>query len=382
MSSHFQNHGGIHRYLGDVSGAVDCSNNPYDLRPAAQAIVQAALKMRTAMPKNQPFVILMDELHHVSSHVQLKQLVTAGLLQSGEIPRFNFELPHNSWSKKNTNKKIIEIRPSLLYRPYDYDDNGRSTLSSFIAHNNSTTATVSKHDLYGYLYKNNIPTMFCGAPHIFVSQNNVRLDFNDPALREVAKFVLRKNNLDGVVIDCSTPDQIKACMTIRNHYMAFKTIEENRKKPTNFIIQEAGMSHVFGSLANDCDYVDSLAAVYKKLGIAVLPVLITTPSLGDSFDLNDVPPAACETLKQSIVVNNLAEDAFQMTADKDFSNRQIAEERKIIQRINRESGGEVPLLETYTNKAQYVQIANLESSRISAKCVARGPANHLNPVSA
>ena len=41
---------------------INCSSNPYDLRPAADIILGAAYSMRETMPDNQPLVILMGPM--------------------------------------------------------------------------------------------------------------------------------------------------------------------------------------------------------------------------------------------------------------------------------------------------------------------------------
>jgi hypothetical protein len=83
---------------------VDCSQNPYDLRPAVNAIMAAQNWILDRLPKGQKLIIIMGEYHRRFLHTHLREAVLRALDQQKECdPKRSFaygvELPSNfhSW---------------------------------------------------------------------------------------------------------------------------------------------------------------------------------------------------------------------------------------------------------------------------------------------
>ena len=82
---------------------INCANDPHDLRPAVDIIVNAAYAMRKTLADSQPVAIIMGESHHISSQVALIQMVTARLRNDGHKATVNVEWEHSCWSRYTEN---------------------------------------------------------------------------------------------------------------------------------------------------------------------------------------------------------------------------------------------------------------------------------------
>lgn len=323
---------------GRIGRYIDCSANPYDLRPASDIILRAAHDVRKTLPDDRPLVILMAENHDMPAHIELQHMVASRLLAQNLQFVFGLERPHNRWSflaDKGMNKAV----PSgLYYRPGNYDPCGQAVLSAYLGFDGDAAAPVSHGNLLAFYYDRKISTIFNDA----ASKAGI-LDFEDPFTSSLARDDLKHGN----AADLSDAD----CMAIRNTAMAHSGVERAGTQQKNIIVQQAGYAHLFGWAQEGCGYETSLCTAYRKAGASVLPVFITT----QQATLNILPEAAYQELGRTVVIDGLARDAFYSGGDSQ------AERDFITEKLHKNSGGELKFYDVEARKEDYQALARAEA---------------------
>lgn len=292
---------------------IDCSANPYDLRPAAEAILTRALDMLSQRTNDKPVVILMGECHIASAHIALQQMVAQSLKESEQNFMVGVELPHNAWSVIARDDMDIDVPDGLYYSPNDLDDGGQASLTAYLSHDGTDGAPVAHQNLYSYFLNNRIPTFFNDA-----AKTKAGLDMNDPLMVH-----------EEIVVQ---PKDIAGAMKARNKIMASLGDKYAKATGADIILQTTGMAHILGDEADHSSPDDSLMAAYEKAGFHVLPVFVNS-----EFNMK-VPKEAADKLSAAITAKGLATDMFLVMEEE--------EEEDFLLQLSEQSGGELVVYDT------------------------------------
>jgi len=248
---------------------INCYDNPYDLRPAADIIVGAAHKMMEDLPEGTPLVILMGEVHSMPAHKELQHMVASRLLEDEDKFTVNFEFPHNEWATEAQKSMGFDVPEPLYYDCSSYDGNGRGALSAFMGFADTSGAPVARHNMMAFCYDREIPAVFNDA-----ARNGNYLDLKDPYTAAVANEYAREHGLMAQKIHIL--DSIG--IAIRNIVMAQRGVSHAKQSGASLILQLVGGGHVFGYTNTGDSYEDSLCAAYRRAGAALIDGIKTRPS--------------------------------------------------------------------------------------------------------
>lgn len=331
---------------GSIGYHVDCSDNPYDLRPAADVILQAIDQRRKTLPAGTKLVVLMGEIHVMPTHLELQHMVISRLHNRGENFTVNFERQHNNWATSACKNMDFKAAQKLKAPGYCYDPDGRAALSATMTFVQPYFSPISNKSIWAFCYSRNIKTAFNDVEKKRTPQHSY-LSMDDPLTARVATEYLEERDPDLCgkqhEIETSSPSG----MAIRNRVMAHNALDHARVHNAPLILQSTGAAHVFGAIVENRNYCyqDSLSAVFEREGAAVLPVFITVRTYHyglNHYGLNILPQDARSLLPQSVVIDGLAKDAF----DFFWSIR----ERAFLKKIHAASGHEIGL---HTRKGQW-----------------------------
>ena len=150
----------------NIGHYLDCSSNPYDLRPARDLIIQAAYALREKTPNNKPVVIVIGEPHRMSSRLALIQMVTSSLLASENRLTVSLENEHNKWSHIASRAERgmgMHIPSGLFYMPQKYDTGGQALLSADLGFEGIDGASVAYDNFLAFCLRKEIPTIYSEA---------------------------------------------------------------------------------------------------------------------------------------------------------------------------------------------------------------------------
>ena len=340
-------------FLGEEGMAgryIDCSANPYDLRPAADLIIQAAGRRRAELPPGTPLVILMGENHTCSAHVELQHMVAAKLLEQGQRFCVGYELSSNTLTSAMTTN-IPNLGPLDSDAILDLDTGGAASLLSYITGCATTDAApVAQRNLMAFCYENKIPSIFNDAARDYERQGGLYLDMYNSMNVAAAQLchVAKKNDISIFGV---------GGIGIRNHVMARRGIDFAARQGVDIILQNTGLSHVLGRRYSNFDiHAPSLTETYMAAGAAVLPVFIA--GVGYNDDVDSIPATRRHYLAQGIVIEGLAGDLFSEQVD------ECAEQSFITEKLHRQSGGLIRCFDAAKTMRKNIEVIQASYARI------------------
>jgi hypothetical protein len=311
---------------------IDCSENPYNLAPAAAAIseaVKCAMDEETAKgERGKPIVLIMGEEHKTPTHKLLKAMVIEHL--------------------------DIQAKKIIFAMEADYTTNRRTpsytTLSSYIL--NQTT------------HQKGLPIIFNDAARLEENKNNeyaTTLKQND-SLNKISIDHYCKNN--SIHIDKPIDLKLPAAMAIRNHFMATYATHHLQKQNSKIVIQSTGAAHVLGNADKEFKFKHSLAQCYINLGYRVITVL---PDLSDKINFRIPEDSFRHKNIQTIQVKGLADHTFSYDVYSFIKNSLYNQERQVIEKISNASGFSIP----ETNKIKLPKIYQTEFPSLAKRLIAK-----------
>jgi hypothetical protein len=296
---------------------VDCSDNPFDLRPALDAL-QAEIERRSA---EGPLVVLLAERHTLPSRVIMGQALMSRLLRTGTSSiAYGIEQDHNMVEQILTRAMNIAVPPELKGQITEADRDGRHLARAFSAvhghpQGGGPAALLSALD---FCLQNQIPVHANDIAKIYPN-----LDLSDPMTCDL----LKGYDLGARDIDVRAPFGV----ALRNMTGLKNVSRRMQDNNIDCYIQAAGAAHLFGRKGQGGHpYSSSLCAVFKEAGINILPVFLTTKDFG----LRDIPGGAAEVLRDAVIIKGLDETEF------DY-RRSDGGQSAYLKDLDRESGGEI-----------------------------------------
>lgn len=285
---------------------VDCSERPYDLRPALQAITSAENWFLERIPAEQTLVVLIGEDHPYQSHTFLQTALLkdhARKLQEKEFPAFAFG---------------IEVPNNILQN-----------------HNERTEPSSDPHSPERHLDAIFGEQSIAPSTKMFLqtcSEQSISVNFNDIATKDLryshsvidqtdqsARAIVRKyySDLKGKAVPrefCNDGQEFGIKLSnlaiVEN---AINHMQRPDAKGTRIYIQNCGALHVTG-----------LTDLFQKRGFAVLPVFL---SFDDEIKAA-IPESFADKLEQSVRISGLA-PARQVAMTFDEAKKKIERASKL-----------------------------------------------------
>ncbi len=303
---------------GTLGWYVDCADNPMDLRPAVDAITRAIDETRAKAPDGTPLMVLFGENHVCPTHAHLLPFVANRLRARGENFVVAQEGAFNLWTQIASRGMGFLVPEDLLRQPfYLYDETGRSALSALLGYGGAAMAPVSTHNILAFLQEKGLKVVFNDASYI---PRLRELDLENPVVARAVQAQSRRNGPQGVLAACAIKDYewknenlnkdptSPEGIAIRNAVMTDLAVDFAGRHKAPVILQQIGLSHLFGYAADGCAYTDSLHAMATHRGLKVVSVFSTKSR--DDYGLNLLPFGAQGALKDTVVIDGLGEDEF------------------------------------------------------------------------
>lgn len=273
---------------------VDCFLNPWDLRPAINAIMEAQNWILDRLPPHKPLVILIGERHDHQTHALLQQAVLENLyLQNLRWRKrtfaFGFEAAHNFVS---SSLGTVET-----------DFHGQAIITGFNAIAEKQEELVSHYaDTFKFCLRNNISVQF----NDIASKRNDDVSIIDQTDAFSRKIIEKyaPNLLSKEILRSHPSSNLTDGVMLSNHAIVENAIAHMRSTRAKIYVQHAGTGHIAGYTPVDVRYNDSLCMRFMEQGFAVLPII---PRY--EIDKNYIPEDANQILKHSIRIENMAQSS-------------------------------------------------------------------------
>lgn len=285
-----------------VGTVVNCKPNPYDLRPAVAAILEAIDARRKTLAKGQKIVVLMGEEHATSSHILLQLFLIDALRKRGERFTVSIEQPHNLW----------KYNKALPDAGYIFDPAAACALSKFLAFYAADVCPVSHRKFYQYLLNNKNLVVFSDAARK-ESAGKRFLDQADPITR---LFIQRhaSNQETSSQKEISTGPNSPGTK-IRNHMIVDLTLGHANRHEADLVIFCGGSNHILGydfpgfpELGKE-PYSTSLTSLFKQVCALPIPVMPESYLIGFQSSIG-LEHDALRQLESSIYIGGMKKDKF------------------------------------------------------------------------
>ncbi len=289
----------------DKSGpgrTVDCTDAPYDLRPALDAIMEAENWILERMPEDRKLVIVFGEGHSYQTHQFLQQaLLLRHKEQAQEKPErsfaYGYEFEKKFWKRCPRNSQIQKEFETLeqILGLRQNQDHPEVYLSVF-------QKLGDTHDL-----KSAKPLIaFCQTEGISVSFNDATSKINLESMRtimdledeQVRRIVASHENIHHGEIYATGKDG----MFVRNIAIAENAMEHIAQTNAKIYIQHCGQDHVHGRPDKGLPYEQSLCAQFRKQDVEVLSVMFKCDPERHHLDI----PNVVQEMPNTIVIENMA----------------------------------------------------------------------------
>lgn len=271
---------------------MDLSSNPYDLRPAVNAITERV--SQSLRNPNQKIALVLGEYHSIPSTKMLQPCILQEVQKFHDFV-FSFELPHDTLRKEiKAYQNIIQV--NLEKKEIAHDRNGHRSLMLLQTGSIMYESPVTLHSVMDFCRAQHIKTCFAD---VALTKGAYILDRDDPDTAHlIANNTSRFSNE-------SINARDKVGMALRNIFLAGKTREYADSCHANLMIIQTGQSHVFGSKSLHCAYQESLTTELKKLGVHPIPVIFDCASRNS---IRDVPVDSKDSFADAIVIRGCLED--------------------------------------------------------------------------
>lgn len=341
---------------GALGHFLNCASNPYDLRPAADLILDVTKNLARDATPARPLVLVMTEVHTTPSHLELQHLVAKRLHQSSAALQVNVEYPRNLWAVMARENMSHRIPDALYHDCAQYDPLSKASITAAL----------------GYCNVGPAPTAFANQLEFYL-RHDVNFAFNDAALYGNGLDMTDDLNIKLAQLHYleahgkkQAPtyirDEYGDGLAIRNRTMVQLALSQARQTGSNIIVQGAGQNHVLGNEHENDDYAYSLTALFKKSGAIVVPIFLTTSQ--DDCGLNILPAASYAELRHGIVIDGLAQEEFSR------AKGNYEQEPAFLRRLHAANGGELELIADLINREPYRELAQRYSEDVLARYAA------------
>ena len=318
---------------------VNCID-PYDLRPAADVIVDEAIRrQRKAADRGRPFVLIMGERHTRLSDIALQQFICSRLIDENVDFGFSYEQPANFIGKKIEGLLSKDLSTEAKYRANDpaISGNDAGPLFSLTRHV-SMFAPASRESLMAFCYYNRIPTIFndAGKHERVIGQTTQYIDLEDPVLKA------HKDSMPAHDRTWEVETKTDIGMAFRNHVM----VQRSLSMPHDIIIQECGAGHAMGYRTDDSsmEFNTSLYSYYRNKA----DTLCVFPSVSSA----NLPREAAPAMSQAIFIEGL--DKTNAATKDDHEVEAVVsvmiQEKEKLNKIFAASGGEIGYFEISSHR--------------------------------
>ncbi|MCB1538584.1 MAG: hypothetical protein H6865_05685 [Rhodospirillales bacterium] len=255
--------------------------DPFDIRPAVDAIVEAFNAAASCATLQRPVILLFGESHANALHKIVQLGVLSRLKDQGLKFGFGYEYPYDLIEQVFGRVVSEDSHPDLLSAMK------RDPLGVAIVRWKRPFAPVTRDHLF----------YFCRASRIRVAFNDVsRVDdlvvVEDPATQKV---MARLFGHEPDILPVHHPLGLYA----RNAFMAERIMRRTRAAHPCVYIQHCGMHHVFGTHTSEA-YRQSLSYQLAAHGAAVVPVYFDEM---EQPDLAEIPSEAVGAMpKHSVLI--------------------------------------------------------------------------------
>lgn len=313
-----------------VSGSgrtVHC-DNPYDLRPALDA-VQAEIERRTQGGRK--LVVLMGERHDAPAHVALRQSVIERLLTSSSPIACGLEREHDLLAVIIEGAFQHPLAEGLRDALCALDRDGQNLLKAYKVAMRAVESPVTDKNFMN----------FCLAEEVSMRVNDVAmsralapggerrrcLDTTAPAMQDIIRS--HAPALQGQDVTFVSAEGVH----LRNRLIVERVLEHMNDSGAQVYVQSCGNSHIYGDRFGHKPFAQSLSALFNQAGMDVLPVFVSSKV----YDEGMIPEGAEAMRQQGVMVSGLSERLFEYRQGYEFSDEY--DESLLMEAISKASGG-------------------------------------------
>lgn len=337
---------------------IDVSGRPFDMRPAAHAVVNRIEALRDIYPQD-PVIVPMGERHTEPTTQFHQQAVMQECLNRGLTPAYAMELDYRTLDKYAVKFGLnIAAADLKLHKAAD----PHNLLLRQMAYMLNTHPTHFQH--LSFCHDKNLSVSFNDAAAAAYDDEYDILDYSDDQTRKTAEKMGYSTSLPDIETrlaeGVSNDDDLvfmeakgHLCVSrtgfhIRNKFMAEKTVEQWHAQKPDVLVLATGSAHVLGAYSSAAGfhspYNHSLTRYFRDHSKAVLPF-----TFGWSAIL--IPPEADQN--QAVVLRRPYESGDDMS-------------QAALDRIADESGGLVtlyPQLDQAQERQEYAKLYGMLKSR-------------------
>lgn len=292
---------------------VDCSADPYDMRPASKITLEA-IKLKLQETQGRVVHVVIGEGHYYASHKAYKQLLLSMLIDAGihvavgvEAPDLELERAVQFNIKPSSDEQLNSVKK--LARKYKYT--GKETLAA-LATNVDNYAPHSQVSLLGFCWANRVSVSFNDLIGVFPERKSPGQQ--DEEISAILRGFSRRN---AALVKNAKAHQSTVGAEVYLHFV--------------------GGAHVFGYSINGMpDFhaptKESVVGIFDKSDM-VLPVLLNAEYL-----LKTIPVEAAPLLKKAVLIRGLAGNRFDDNLHATDSDRL---EIDCLEKIAKHSGNEI-----------------------------------------
>ncbi len=318
---------------------VSCADNPQDLRPALDAL-EAEIIRRAPTPEK-PLVVIMGEEHTMSVHHMLQQGLMARLLNTvSPLPiALGMEVPHNLLEIAAYDVLRYKRRPDMHEMLGTVDRDGRNFLRVMRAGFVRTPyAPVAFQNRMAFCQKYQVSVRGHDMAYV-ANHGSYCLNQKDPLTRAMVES--RAPLLAGDQIDAESVRGI----SLRNQFMAARTIDHMRETGAAVYILTCGAYHVLGMRAGylrpEFPSTESLMACFREAGVNAMPVVTRFRWHKDCDDTEFLSVEGFNTLcNQGLLIKGVSMQSH-------TASDPAGEELAFLREISKNSGGRIELFPPY-----------------------------------
>ncbi len=329
----------------DVAGEpfqrVSCAENPMDMRPALDAIVNM-LRNRDPSKKT---AILFSEIHHFPLQVALTQAAMERTAR--EFPDLKqaagIERSHVLLEKVLEENYVQEITAEQRGKIAAADTDGKQLMAAYMATQMAPGAPVARRNMIAYCQENDISMRALDMAGCALDGEGI--DQRDPATRAIVE--MHAPHLLDKEIPIDSEDEIR----LRNRMICEGLERHLNASGADVYFTSYGGAHLLGAKAKEgitdinYSFEDSLAPLLNRKDINVIIVLPTWNKIFDTGRLPaDIDPAL---RKHTIVIDHSSAQAFWHDAKNPPSPlvgaALLADEAEFLAEISLQSGNALKL---------------------------------------
>ncbi len=296
---------------------VDCSANPYDLRPAVAGIVARVEQVSNHLSNigsHQKIVVIMGEDHERPSNILLQASLLKSLQEKHQLV-FGYEAEHSFLGTFLTDYlegDEYDLNTQEILMLSKLDVTGAQAIKTHLALSEDEYSQHTIKSLFYSVLQMQIPCVFSDA-----ATCSFHLDKKDPITRAFMGGITGHTHRIASTIHTTSPKGVD----IRNRVMTHLTSQFMEQHDVSLAVQQCGVAHLLG-WSPDYKFNNSLTHHFTKAGHFVIPVFLQQ----NDVTLDDIPEESFEALSQGVFIEGLADDIFN---DESSSKKEKAFIRKM-----------------------------------------------------